>query len=88
MSVGNSTLFFLDPESLQILDQVEVFDEGPVNYLNELEYIKGSVYANIWGEEKIAIINPQTGKVTGWIDLSGLKELVNYSTSDVLNRIA
>ena len=88
MSVGNSTLYFLDPETFQTIGQVEVYDEEPVGRLNELEYINGSVYANIWTEDKIAIINPQTGQVTGWIDLEGIRDLVNQLTSDVLNGIA
>lgn len=87
MSVGNATLYFLDPTTFQITSQVEVYDEEPVKMLNELEYIDGMVYANIWTEEKIAIINPQTGRVTGWIDLEGLKEAGNQN-ADVLNGIA
>jgi len=59
----------------------------PVARLNELEYIQGRVYANIWKEEKIAIINPETGHVTGWIDVEGIRELVNHVTSDVFNGI-
>lgn len=89
MSVGNETLYFLHPETFQIVSQVDVYDnKGPVYDLNELEYINGSVYANIWQEDTIAIINPQTGNVTGWIDLTGLKDLVNQNTGDVLNGIA
>ena len=88
MSDGTATLYFLDPETFQKIGQVEVHDEEPVTLLNELEYIQGRVYANIWTEEKIAIINPQTGQVTGWIDLTGLQDLVNQVTSDVLNGIA
>jgi glutamine cyclotransferase len=56
--------------------------------LNELEYINGKVYANIWLEEKIAIINPQTGKVEGWINLSGLQNTENQDPDNVLNGIA
>ena len=86
MSVGNSTLYFLDPESFQIVGQVEVIDKEPVDELNELEYIDGKVYANIWTEEKVAIINPETGQVTGWINLEGLRAKNPYG--DVLNGIA
>ena len=88
MSDGTATLYFLDPETFQTIDQIEVYDEEPVTQLNELEYINGRVYANIWHEDKIAIINPQTGQVTGWIDLEGIRDLVNQVTSDVLNGIA
>ncbi len=87
MSDGTSTLYFLDPETLQIINQVDVYNNnGSVDMLNELEYING-VYANIWQEDTIVIINPQTGNVTGQIDLTGLKDLVNQN-SNVLNGIA
>jgi len=88
MSDGTSTLYFLDPETFQKIGQVEVHDNGTVDRLNELEYIQGKVYANIWGEERIAIINPQTGQVEGWINLSGLQNMENQDSSDVLNGIA
>ena len=88
MSDGTATLYFLDAETFQTVGHVEVYDKEPVKMLNELEYINGSVYANIWQEDTIAIINPQTGNVTAWIDLTGLKDLVNQTTRDVLNGIA
>ena len=88
MSDGTSTLYFLDPETFQKIGQVEVHDNGTVERLNELEYIQGKVYANIWLEEKIAIINPQTGKVEGWINLSGLQNMENQDPDNVLNGIA
>lgn len=89
MSIGNETLYYLDPQTLQIVNQVNVHDNGiPVTRLNELEYINGSVYANIWQEDTIMKIDPQTGNVTGRIDLTGLKDLVNQPTCDVLNGIA
>ena len=88
MSDGTATLYFLDPETFQKIGQVEVIDEEPVTRLNELEYIHGMVYANIWKEEKIAIINPQTGRVTGWIDLTGINEAENQNSSSMLNGIA
>ena len=88
MSDGTATLYFLDPETFQTIDWVEVYDEEPVTLLNELEYINGRIYANIWGEDKIAIINPQTGQVTGWIDLTGINPTENQSRDNVLNGIA
>ena len=88
MSAGNATLYFLDPETFQTIGQVEVYDEEPVDFLNELEYIHGMVYANIWIEEKIVIINPQTGRVTGWIDLEGINAAGNQNAYNVLNGIA
>jgi glutamine cyclotransferase len=88
MSDGTATLHFLDPETFQTISQVEVYDEEPVSLLNELEYINGRIYANIWTEDKIAIINPQTGQVTGWIDLTGITDLENQNPNNVLNGIA
>jgi glutamine cyclotransferase len=88
MSDGTSTLYFLDPETFQKTGQVEVHDNGAVEHLNELEYIQGKIYANIWLEEKIAIINPQTGQVEGWINMSGLQSIKNQDPDNVLNGIA
>jgi glutaminyl-peptide cyclotransferase len=69
--------------------QIEVFNgDISVTKLNELEYIKGDVYANVLGEEKIAIINIQTGQVKGWIDLEGIYNQENRNPNSVLNGIA
>jgi glutamine cyclotransferase len=87
MSDGTSKLTFLDPVTFQMVGQVNVHDGNtPVTNINELEYINGDVYANIWLQQKIAIINPQTGTVKGWIDLTGIYQSNN--TDDVLNGIA
>jgi glutamine cyclotransferase len=76
MSDGTSTLYFLDPENFQKTGKIEVHDPaGSIDNLNELEYIKGDVYANIWMEERIAIINPQTGQIKGWINKAMLQYL-------------
>jgi len=89
MSDGTATLHFLNPETFEEVGTVEVYDnDHPVTRLNELEYIQDEVYANIWTEEKIAIINPQTGQVKGWINLSGLRDWENLYAGDVLNGIA
>ncbi len=88
MSDGTATLHFLDPETFEKVGQVEVYEATPVTQLNELEYIHGEVYANIWQEDKIAIISIQTGQVTGWIDLSGLQDSADPDTDNVLNGIA
>jgi len=88
MSDGTANLYFLDPVTFQRIGQIAVDDTGPVNELNELEYINGSVYANIWMEEKIAVINPQNGQVTAWIDLTGIQDLKNQDPNNVLNGIA
>lgn len=88
MSDGTATLYFLDPETFETVGQVEVHDNGPVTNLNELEYINGEVYANIWLTNKIAIINPQTGQVTAWIDLTGIYTPESSNPNSVLNGIA
>jgi len=87
MSDGTSTLYFLD-DSLRPAGHIKVNDNGaPVSSLNELEYINGRVYANVWHSDSIAIIDPDSGKVEGRIDLSGL--LPSGTTgADVLNGIA
>ena len=87
MSDGTSNLYFLDPATYQKVGQVSVHDGNtPVTNINELEYVKGDLYANIWLQQKIAIINPQTGMVKGWIDLTGIYQSNN--TDNVLNGIA
>ncbi len=88
MSDGTATLYFLNPETFEKVNQIEVYDVDPVTELNELEFIDGEIYANIWKEDKISIINPQSGHVTGWIDLEGIRDLENLDGSDVLNGIA
>jgi len=73
MSDGTSVIYFLDPQTFTEVRRITVTDSGrPVKFINELEYINGLVYANILGEEKIAIINPEDGEVTAWIVLDGL----------------
>jgi len=90
MSDGTSTLYFLDADTFQIGGYIQVHDNGkPIRNLNELEFIDGQIYANIWGSENIAIIDPQDGRVTGWIDLSGiLPPQSDGKRVDVLNGIA
>lgn len=73
MSDGTSKIFFLDPETFQEVKSIEVTDKGKkITQINELEYIEGNIYANIWKEEKIAIINPNSGIIIAWINLQGI----------------
>jgi len=90
MSDGTATLHFLDPETFEEIGQIEVYaNDIPVTRINELEYIQGEIYANIWQTELIARIDPLTGQVVGWIDLRGILSPEDYSeTVDVLNGIA
>ena len=89
MSDGSSTLRFLDPQTLKVTGQVQVSD-GPVTIrdVNELEFVDGQVYANVWLTDRIAMIAPDTGRVTGWINLSGLMSRNRLSEDAVLNGIA
>jgi glutaminyl-peptide cyclotransferase len=90
LSDGSSTLRFLDPETFHELRQITVKDHGkPVDKLNELEYIHGEIYSNIWYSDRIARISPATGQVLGWIDLTGLLTPAEHTDPDaVLNGIA
>ncbi len=90
MSDGTARLAFIDPVSFKKTGQVKVYDKGqPVANLNELEYIKGQVYANVWKTSNIAIIDPKTGQVKAWIDLEGLKDMAGGDNHEkTLNGIA
>lgn len=84
MSDGSAHLIFLDPETFKETGRIEVSDDkGPVTGLNELEYIRGQLLANVWPTNLIAIISPLTGRVTGWINLEGLSRL---SGGDNINK--
>jgi glutaminyl-peptide cyclotransferase len=89
MSDGTPTLRFLDPQTFAVNRRVQVSDGGvPVEDLNELEFIDGQVYANVWQTDRIAMIAPDTGRVTGWINLAGLLPASAARSADVLNGIA
>jgi glutamine cyclotransferase len=90
MSDGTSTLYFWDPQTLAEIGQVQVQADGcPIDRLNELEYVEGEVWANVWLTDTIARIDPQDGRVTGWIDLGGLLDRESLGQpADVLNGIA
>jgi glutamine cyclotransferase len=84
MSDGTATLRFVDPKTFKVVRKLTVSDQHkPIVYLNELEFIKGEIYANVWLTSYIVRISPETGAVLGWIDLRGLK-----TQGDVLNGIA
>lgn len=90
LSDGTPTLYFLDLDTYEEIRTVEIFDKnGPVLNINELEYVHGEVFANVWQTERIARIDPENGLVVGWIDLRGLSGHFNEdATIDVLNGIA
>ena len=73
LSDGSNKIRFLDPDNFQVKKTIAVMDGNrPVEEINELEFIKGEIYANIWHADRIARINPETGSVIGWVDLRGL----------------
>ena len=89
-SDGSNRLYFLSLEQLRITHAIEVTEGGkPLVRLNELEWIDGRIWANVWQTDRIVIINPTSGEVEGSIDLKGLLPLPEYrSGTDVLNGIA
>jgi len=88
MSNGTEELIFLDPATMAPEHSLRVRDGSmAVQRLNELEYIKGEIFANIWQEDFIAIISPKTGEVAGWLDMSALRDQVPPS-AEALNGIA
>ena len=90
MSDGTNRIRFLDPDNFQVNRTISVLDgRTPVASINELEYVHGEIYANIWHKERVARIEPLTGRVLGWIDLSGLRALSDVNDNEaVLNGIA
>ena len=90
VSDGSATLYYWDPKTLREVKRLAVTDGGkPVTNLNELELVEGEIYANIWQRDRIARVSPETGKVTGWIDLNGLLAPADrHGGEDVLNGIA
>lgn len=94
ISNGSPTLTWVDPAGPKVLRKIEVRDgEQPVSQLNELEWVEGALYANVWTTDRIARIDPATGRVTGWLDLTPLKHRAGISAQQqaagaVLNGIA
>jgi glutamine cyclotransferase len=90
MSDGTAQLRFLDPATMAERRRITVTDEGrPVERLNELEWVKGEIFANVWMTSRIARIDPKSGRVTGWIDLGQLvAEQAPPGEDSVLNGIA
>jgi glutaminyl-peptide cyclotransferase len=90
MSDGTNRIRFIDPQTFETKRTISVVNNGqPLNELNELEYVKGEIYANIWQTDTVVRIDPQTGKILGLIDLSGLLPATDRTpATDVLNGIA
>jgi glutamine cyclotransferase len=90
LSDGTANLRFFNPDTFKEVRSITVKDKGkPIKWLNELEYIHGEIYANVWHTDRIARISPATGRVLGWIDLKGLMPRSELSNDEaVLNGIA
>jgi glutamine cyclotransferase len=90
LSDGSNEIRFLDPNTYAVKRTISVTDAGrPVEEINELEYVKGEIYANIWHNDRVARIDPSDGRVKGWIDLSGLLKPGEVTNEEaVLNGIA
>ncbi|ABY34092.1 MAG TPA: glutaminyl-peptide cyclotransferase [Chloroflexus aurantiacus] len=95
MSDGTATLYFIDPEATVATGQLVIertvtvrIGDQPRDRLNELEYINGAIFANVWYSDQIVRIDPNTGQVTGILDLSGLLSPTERAAADVLNGIA
>ncbi len=90
MSDGTNRIRFLDPDNFRVSRTISVLDgRTPVAGINELEYVQGEIYANIWRKDRIARIDPQNGRVAGWIDLTGLRARAEVTDEEaVLNGIA
>lgn len=99
VSNGSSTIFFINPETFRIMSQIDVNNQfGSQSNINELEYIKGFIYANVYGKDTILKINPSNGRILGQVDLSNLRTKYGYpalndttkpeSAPEVMNGIA
>ena len=93
ISTGSSNLYFVNPDSFKIVNTVSVTNNyGPVGQINELEFVKGIIYSNVWMQNIILKIDPQTGKVLGQLDMQNLLQgssiMLNNANDDVLNGIA
>ena len=90
MSDGSASLYFLDPVGFTEVRRIQVREKGvPVKFLNELEFVGGDIFANVWQSPRILRIAPDSGQVTGFIDLSALvDEMARQAPIDVLNGIA
>lgn len=90
LSDGSNRIRFIDPDSFQVTKTIAVLDGNrPIGELNELEFVNGEIYANVWHQDRIAAIDPETGRVKSWIELSGLLQPGDVQdTEAVLNGIA
>lgn len=89
LSDGTNRLQYIDPDSFKVTKTLEVYASSEaVTNLNELEFINGEIWANIWHSDRIARIDPRSGQVVAWIDLTAIAERETHEQEDVLNGIA
>lgn len=89
LSDGTNQLLFIDPVLFKVTRTLEVYaGNEAVTNLNELEYIHGEIFANVWHSTRIARIDPRSGQVLAWIDLTAVAEREKHGAEDVLNGIA
>ena len=88
-SDGTEKIWKMNPENQKMIDYVNVYSgSSKIKSVNELEYINGKIYCNIWQKDAIAVVNPENGKVEGIINLTGLRKFIKYKEAEVLNGIA
>ncbi|MGH4050236.1 MAG: glutaminyl-peptide cyclotransferase [Clostridium sp.] len=88
MSDGTDRIYFINPKNFKVVYSIKVHDGfRPVTNLNEMEFIQGEIYANIWKSNKIARICPYTGRVSAWLDLKGLLSPKEFKNAGLLNGI-
>jgi glutamine cyclotransferase len=86
---GTEKIWKMDPKTQKMIDYINVYSgDSKIKAINELEWINGKIYTNVWQKDAIAVVNPTTGAVEGILDMSGLKKLIKYKDADVLNGIA
>jgi len=79
----------MDPNTQKMIDHINVYSgESKIKAINELEWINGKIYTNVWQKDAIAVVNPNNGAVEGILDMSGLRKLINVTPDDYLNGIA
>ena len=88
-SDGTEKIWTTNPDNQEMVDYINVYSgKTKIKAINELEYINGKFYANVWQKDAIAVVNPSTGAVEGILDMSGLRKLISVTSEDVLNGIA
>jgi len=88
-SDGTEKIWKMDPANQKMIDYVNVYSgSNKIKSVNELEYINGKIYCNIWQKDAIAVVNPVNGKVEGIINFAGLRKFIKYKEAEVLNGIA